>query len=349
MPVFGRTLCVMISLIALCAASSPATAKSIKMLPPVQSNNPDVACSLNEGNKLLTWDGDNSISCNANVRVDASGQVVLGTVAPTNLVIRGLVAISRDGVGECCSSGDTTLSLAENTVSTGKLASIQFHNGGSSEAYIRLAHGGQRRLLIGDNQGTGAGLQMSGPLYVNSIAAIDHGSVGECCSNGNYTLSLAENTAATGKPTSIQFHNGGSSEAYIRLAHGGQRRFIVGDNQGETAGLQMSGPLYVDGTGVSYIAGSVGVGTSTPGAKLDVAGTVRSVTKSNLYTVDFAYLTAKHDWCHTSAFAQGTNASYGFKAACVSACSRFCQQDHGYSGGGIVEWSGATANCLCSP
>lgn len=44
----------------------------------------------------------------------------------------------------------------------------------------------------------------------------------------------------------------------------------MGDNQGITMGLQMSGNLQVDGTGNSYLAGNVGIGTSAPAYKLDV-------------------------------------------------------------------------------
>lgn len=70
--------------------------------------------------------------------------------------------------------------------------------------------------------------------------------------------------------STIQFHNSGVAEGYFRLAGSGARRFQMGDNQGITMGLQMSGNLQVDGTGNSYLAGNVGIGTSAPAYKLDV-------------------------------------------------------------------------------
>lgn len=74
--------------------------------------------------------------------------------------------ISRDGAGECCSGGVYTLSLAESTSGTGRMASIQFHNGGVSEGYIRLANGGERRMQFGEYQSANMGIELSGRITV---------------------------------------------------------------------------------------------------------------------------------------------------------------------------------------
>lgn len=74
--------------------------------------------------------------------------------------------ISRDGGGECCSGGNYTLSLAEGTSGSGRMASIQFHNGGVSEGYIRLANGGERRMQFGDYQSANMGIELSGRITV---------------------------------------------------------------------------------------------------------------------------------------------------------------------------------------
>ncbi len=43
---------------------------------------------------------------------------------------------------------------------------------------------------------------------------------GECCSGGDFTLSLAETTVNTGRKAGIQFHNGGVAEGQLRLDSG---------------------------------------------------------------------------------------------------------------------------------
>ncbi|HLP20507.1 MAG TPA: tail fiber domain-containing protein, partial [Chitinophagales bacterium] len=73
--------------------------------------------------------------------------------------------VSRDGAGECCSGGNYTLSIAESTSGTGRLATIQFHNGGASEGYLRLANSGAyRRFQLGDYQSQGMGIELTGRI-----------------------------------------------------------------------------------------------------------------------------------------------------------------------------------------
>ena len=80
-----------------------------------------------------------------------------------------------------------------------------------------------------------------------------------CCPPANRgTVSLAENTSVSGRPSWLQFHNAGESEAFIRLAGGGPagsgregiRRFEIGDSQGVSTGLT--------------VTGNVGIGTTAP-------------------------------------------------------------------------------------
>lgn len=79
------------------------------------------------------------------------------------LHVNGQGHFSRDNVNECCSGGDFTISLAENTAGTGKVASIQFHNSGVSEGYIKLSNGGARRMIFGSYQTT-MGIEASGNI-----------------------------------------------------------------------------------------------------------------------------------------------------------------------------------------
>jgi hypothetical protein len=97
-----------------------------------------------------------------------SGNVGIGTASPVaRLNVVGKSLFSRDNQTECCGS-DETIAIAESSNSTGRQASISFHNGGEAEAFIRLAGGGsgarsgQRRLVIGDNQNSSTTLQIQG-------------------------------------------------------------------------------------------------------------------------------------------------------------------------------------------
>lgn len=103
------------------------------------------------------------------MRIDSLGRVGIGTSTPdVSLNVVGNTHLSRDDANSCCAAaGDYTLSLAENTNSTGKMSSIQFHNSGVAEGYLRLSGSGARRFQMGDNQGVTMGLQMSGNLQVD--------------------------------------------------------------------------------------------------------------------------------------------------------------------------------------
>lgn len=64
--------------------SSSLWAGSIRMLPPDQSNASETTCLKGEGNKILSWDGENPIKCNVGVTVDVTGRVGIGTQTPTS-------------------------------------------------------------------------------------------------------------------------------------------------------------------------------------------------------------------------------------------------------------------------
>lgn len=89
-------------------------------------------------------------------------------VDPNSVSVLSRLHISQDGAGECCSGGVYTLSLAENTASTSRLARIQFHNSGVSEGFIALAGSGTRRMLFGDFQSVTMGIEASGNITAYS-------------------------------------------------------------------------------------------------------------------------------------------------------------------------------------
>ena len=103
--------------------------------------------------------------------VRSDGWVGIGTRAPdSKLDVHGKATISRDGNVECCGN-DASLALAENTVGTGRLSSISFHNSGLAEGGLALVSDNtglgiaSRRLRMYDNQGVLMGLQITGNLF----------------------------------------------------------------------------------------------------------------------------------------------------------------------------------------
>ncbi len=99
-----------------------------------------------------------------------NNNVGIGTISPVSkLHVVGKTTLTRDNVAECCGN-DATLALGENTQSTGRRASISFHNGNEAEGQIILIQNtlngvSSRRIRMFDNQSQGLGLELTGRLW----------------------------------------------------------------------------------------------------------------------------------------------------------------------------------------
>jgi len=86
-------------------------------------------------------------------------------------------------------------------------------------------------------------------LDVHGKATISRDGMTECCGN-DATLVLAENTAGTGRLSSISFHNSGLAEGGLALVSDNtglgiaSRRLRLFDNQGQAMGLQITGNFF---------------------------------------------------------------------------------------------------------
>ena len=98
----------------------------------------NVAAPLNIGSATQTKIGGLIVSGNVSIGTSNSGY---------KLRVAGQSNFSQDGTTQCCSTDGFTISLAENTSTTGKKAGIQFHNSGVAEGQLRLDAGINGREL----------------------------------------------------------------------------------------------------------------------------------------------------------------------------------------------------------
>lgn len=360
----------------------PATlhADAIQMLPPVQSNSAKTeACSANEGNKILSWDGARAIKCNANVTVDDNGNVGIGVQSPQAVFHvknpNSFLSVIYDGKHYLENGTDHILDmiLGRNT-DTGKywdmavrgpydatipngLVLAHFSNalGNNNSGDVRNWTWG---LTIDQNGNVGVG---PGAYDPNNRLSI-YGTVN---SIGTYSDGTPVSGAAMNY-RAYAFDAGYSSQTIDGYIHqligtysGWDRNsiYIAGYNSTNSASSSTKSVSFGGWGDGTHTAGSptmfvdlvnhkVGINNVVPIAALDVTGTIKSSSQSNSYSVSLGTLTGLHSGCTGNA----VNANGAFTAWCVAACNRFCRNIH-YSGGTITEYDGGgqMAMCGCMP
>ena len=140
---------------------------------------------------------------------------------------------------------------------TTRIAYIGWGTSGANNLNLTLENGANFAV-----NGGNVGIGISTPGAMLDVA---NGSL-QCCATQTPNISLAQQSSVNGYMSWLQFHNSGEAEGYIRLAGGaasgirsGQRRFEIGDSQ--SVGTSLT------------VTGNIGIGTTSPGYKLHVAGT----------------------------------------------------------------------------
>lgn len=107
-----------------------------------------------------------------------------------------------------------------------------------------------RRMTVNTDGNVGIGTVLPDTrLDVHGKATISRDGITECCGN-DASLVIAENTAGTGRLSSISFHNGGLAEGGLALVSDNtglgiaSRRLRLYDNQGVLMGLQITGNFF---------------------------------------------------------------------------------------------------------
>lgn len=201
---------------------------------------------------------------------DNGTTVGVGTTTPSGsakLDVNGVLAVQ--GVGVITQGGNdvwANIRTLRNTSSTlndgmyigyaGSGGPIRFFSNQGTTEYMRIETNGA------------VGVGTPGPwarFTVVGKSAFTRDGVAECCGN-DATITLAENTSATGLRAGVSFQDAGVSEGTFELANGDQasgsiRRFRMYENQGQNMGLETTGIGLFNGHATGYTAYVEGPGT----------------------------------------------------------------------------------------
>jgi len=223
------------------------------------------------------------------MRITNTGYVGLGTTNPTGVFHVVGNGISDDVVTE--SPGSASINLLSTYVSTGRKYAIQSGYDGAFNIIDRTAVANRLTVLPSGNVGIGT-LSPASTLHVMRAAGSSYGAMID--SSGASTHS--ELVVAKGGAVYGAIGVGGSGDVDFTISTGNS----ASSKLRFAAGIGNATQMVIDGTG------NVGIGTISPGSKLDVKGTLR-LSGSNSGYVGFAPAADAGSTTYTLPAADGTS------------------------------------------
>ncbi|MEA1677456.1 tail fiber domain-containing protein [Nitrospirillum sp. BR 11163] len=174
----------------------------------------------------------------------------------------------------------------ENTQANGNAALELFTNGGAGQAYVSQvggSWGGLTAPLVLESNGP---VSVASPVNVPRLTVATNGYVGIGTVVPNTPLSVSfasgtsnighfENTQPSGNTALEFFANGGNAQAYVGQIGGNWGNLVAPAILESTGPVSLASPLNIVRLTV-LTNGNVGIGTTTPGAMLDVAGVINT-------------------------------------------------------------------------
>ncbi len=133
-------------------------------------------------------------------------------------------------------------------------------------------------------RGDGTTVYMPGAVTVGSNLYIASGNNNKLgfWGGGSYYISMGNDQANDGTVTDYSMHHDMGATAGRGFTFGSSNTAVSASINALTGDIHSDGEIQSDGTGNNWFLGNVGIGTSNPGAKLDIAGDVSIGTSLNI-------------------------------------------------------------------
>jgi len=259
------------------------------------------SCSASQ---TLTWSAVTDVLTCTNIAISSASVSGLGTLADNNSVdLSGAEATGTLAAGRfpalsgaiTTTAGSLTTTLATNAVGSSNITDNSVGNADFRQGLARSVVGvtGNATANVADIQGT-----------ANQVLRVDSAGTGL----GFGSINLASSAAVTG---TLPIINGGTGSTTGSITGSGALTFAAG-------GTNQNVTLTPSGTGNTILGGNVGIGTTSPATKLDVAGGVRIGIEGTACSSSLAgtlrYNSGNVEYCNGSSWA-----AFGVSGAGITA------------------------------